>query len=101
MTRWCLAAAIALAATACKKGGVCGGNELLVDPSGNHGHGTRVPAHSLERGAGLFRLEGGSHDHAFRLDEAALAELKSGASVETRTSSSNGHVHAVRLKCAR
>lgn len=101
MTRWCLAAAFALAATACKKGGVCGGNELLVEVSGNHGHDIRIPAGSLERGAGLFRLEGGSHDHAFRLDEAALASLKAGTSVETRTSSSNGHVHAVRLTCAR
>jgi len=100
MTRWCLVAAIALAATACKKGGVCGGKELLVVTSGNHGHDTRIPARSLQRGAGLFRLEGGSHDHAFRLDEAASAELEAGASVETRTTSSNGHVHAVRLKCA-
>jgi hypothetical protein len=85
----------------CRKSGTCAGKDLLVEVSGNHGHAERIPASELERGARAYRLEGGSHEHAFRLSEAELGQLTAGKSVERRSSSMNGHVHQLRLSCER
>jgi len=92
---------LALSTGACKKSGTCAGKDLLVEVSGNHGHAERIPASELERGAHVHRLEGGSHEHALRLSDADLTELASGIAVERRSSSSNGHVHELRIRCER
>jgi hypothetical protein len=88
-----------LIALACSKPGPCAGKDLLVEVSGNHAHTERVPADEMKRGAGSYKLEGGSHEHNLRLNDATLARLRGGEAVELRSSGQNGHVHALRLRC--
>jgi len=89
------------AASACETAGVCDGKDLLVEVSGNHGHAARVEKKALTRGPGRYVVEGGSHEHGFRLTDADIAKLKAGESVEMRSTSMNAHVHELRLKCVR
>jgi hypothetical protein len=96
-----LVVGLSLLLLACSKSGPCGGNDLLVDIPGNHGHTKRIGAAALGRRTGSYKLEGGSHEHSLRLDEATLAKLASGDSVTLRSSSQNGHVHALSLTCER
>jgi hypothetical protein len=88
-------------ASGCQKPGVCDGKELSIEISGNHGHTERVAKDALAKGAGRFVVEGGSHEHGFRLTDADVVRLKAGESVELRSTSMNAHVHELRLKCAR
>ena len=101
MTRGGLAVmvVVALASSACDEPGFCGGKPLLVEVSGNHGHAERVEPKALAKGPGRYVLEGGSHEHAFRLAEADLAKLKAGETLELRSTSMNAHLHELRVKC--
>jgi hypothetical protein len=85
----------------CGKPGVCGDKDLTLEISGNHGHAERIEKKALELGPGRYKLEGGSHEHAFRLTEAHVKKLQAGEAVELRTTSMNAHVHELRLTCAR
>lgn len=85
----------------CGKPGVCGDQDLALEISGNHGHAERIEKKALTLGPGRYKLEGGSHEHAFRLSEADVAKLRAGESVELRSTSMNAHVHELRLSCAR
>jgi hypothetical protein len=84
----------------CGKPGVCGDGDLALEISGNHGHAERIEKKAL-LGPGRYKLEGGSHEHAFRLSEADVAKLRAGEAVELRSTSMNAHVHELRVKCAR
>jgi adenine deaminase len=86
-------------AASCDKPGVCGKENVHVEISGNHGHEEGIPKKDLERGAGNYRLTGGSHDHRVRLSEETVGKLRAGEAVELRSSSENAHVHALRLRC--
>jgi hypothetical protein len=97
---WALVSVLAVGVSSCRKGGVCGGHDLLLEISGNHGHLGRLSAAELVRGAGSYRLEGGSHEHSVRLSDDTIAALKAGRAVDVRSSSQNGHVHALRLRCS-
>jgi hypothetical protein len=88
-------------ASGCQKPGVCDGKDLSVEISGNHGHNERVAKEALTKGAGRYALEGGSHDHGFRLTDSEVARLKAGEAIELRSTSMNAHVHELRLKCER
>ena len=85
----------------CGKPGVCGNKDLVLEISGNHGHAERIEKKALTLGAGRYKLEGDSHDHAFRLSDADVEKLRSGGSVELRSTSMNAHVHELRMTCAR
>ncbi|HEX6765200.1 MAG TPA: hypothetical protein VF103_06970 [Polyangiaceae bacterium] len=91
----------ALGLASCEKSGVCGGHELLVEVSGNHGHVERIEKKALAKGAGRYALDGGSHEHGFRLTDADVAKLAAGETLELRSTSMNAHLHELRLKCAR
>jgi hypothetical protein len=91
---------LAVGSSSCKKPGVCGGRDLLIEVSGNHGHLGRISAAELARGASSYRLEGGSHEHSVRLSEDDMAALKAGRAVDVRSSSQNAHVHAMHLRCS-
>ncbi len=85
----------------CGKPGICGDKDLTVEISGNHGHAERIEKKALELGPKRYKLEGGSHDHTFRLGEAEIAKLRAGESVELRSTSMNAHVHELRVTCAK
>jgi hypothetical protein len=85
----------------CGKPGLCGDKELVLEISGNHGHTERIEKKALPQGAGRFTIEGGSHDHAFRLKDADVEKLRAGGAVELRSTSMNAHVHELRVSCAR
>ena len=99
MSRKLVVALLVLLHPACSKSGVCHGKDLLVEISGNHDHNERIVAAALARGAGNYKLEGGSHEHTLRLSEATIAKLETGDRVELRSSSQNGHLHELRLSC--
>jgi hypothetical protein len=94
-----LLAIVSLAA--CGKPGVCGDKDLVLEISGNHGHAERIEKKALTPGAGRYKIEGGSHEHAFRLSDAHVEKLRAGEAVELRSTSMNAHVHELRVTCAR
>ena len=97
-----LAALVVLAVLGgCEKPGVCDGKDLTLAISGNHGHDERIEKKALAKGPGLYKIPGDSHDHGFRLSEADLGRLKSGESIELRSTSMNAHVHEIRVSCAK
>ena len=83
----------------CGKPGVCGDKDLTLEISGNHGHAERIEKKALTLGAGRYKAEGDSHEHAFRLSDADVAKLRAGGSVELRSTSMNAHVHEIRVRC--
>ena len=85
----------------CGKPGVCGDKDLVLEISGNHGHAERIEKKALTLGAGSYTIEGGSHEHAFRLKDADVEKLRAGGAVELRSTSMNAHVHELRVTCAR
>jgi hypothetical protein len=97
----CLFLLAAAITSGCAAPGICDGKDLLVEVSGGHGHAERIEKKALTQGPGRYRLEGGSHEHGFRLTNADLVKLKAGESVELRSTSMNAHVHELRLKCER
>ena len=90
-----------VALSGCGKPGVCGDKDLTLEISGNHGHSERIEKKALSAGPARYKLEGGSHEHAFRLTEEHVAKLRAGESVELRSTSMNAHVHELRVSCAR
>jgi hypothetical protein len=86
-------------ALGCQKSGICAGKALALEVSGNHGHDEHIAASELEKGPGRYTIAGGSHEHGFRLTEADLERLRTGGSVELRSTSMNAHVHALRVAC--
>jgi hypothetical protein len=88
-------------ASGCDKSGICAGKALALEISGNHGHDERIAADELEKGPGRYAIAGGTHEHGFRLTDADLAKLRTGGTLELRSTSMNAHVHALRVKCAR
>ena len=85
----------------CEEPGVCGGKELALAISGNHGHDERIEKKALAQGPGRYKIQGGTHEHGFRLTEADIGRLKAGESVELRSTSMNAHVHELRVSCAK
>ena len=85
----------------CETPGVCDGKALTLTISGNHGHDERIEKKALTRGPGRYTIQGGSHEHGFRLTEADVGRLKAGQSIELRSTSMNAHVHELRVSCAR
>jgi hypothetical protein len=97
---WLAMLGLAVAAASCDKSGICGGKDLLVSISGNHGHAERIEKSALEKGAGRFKIEGGSHEHGFRLTDADVSKLRAGETLALRSTSMNAHVHELEVKCA-
>lgn len=101
-TAWLVPALLAaLGLAGCEKSGVCRGKDLAVEVSGNHGHVERIEKKALAKGAGRYTLDGGSHEHGFRLTDADVAKLAAGETLELRSTSMNAHLHELRLKCVR
>jgi hypothetical protein len=101
LARVASALALAVALGGCEAPGICDGKELKLAISGNHGHEERIEKKALAQGPGRYTIQGGSHEHGFRLSEADVGRLKAGESVELRTTSMNAHVHELRLSCMR
>ena len=85
----------------CEEPGVCDGKDLALTISGNHGHAVRIERKTLTKGPGLYKIQGDSHEHGFRLTEADIGRLKAGDSIELRSTSMNAHVHELRVSCAK
>lgn len=85
----------------CEEPGVCDGKELALTISGNHGHDERIEKKALTQGPGRYKIQGGSHEHGFRLTEADVGRLKAGDSIVLRSTSMNAHVHELRVSCAK
>jgi hypothetical protein len=85
----------------CEEPGVCDGKDLVLVISGNHGHDERIPKKALAQGPGRYKIQGGSHEHGFRLTEADIGRLKTGESVELRSTSMYAHLHELRVSCAK
>ena len=94
------ALALAIVLGGCEEPSVCDG-KLALAISGNHGHDEPIEKKALTRGPGRYKIQGGSHEHGFRLSEADIGRLKAGESIELRSTSMNAHVHELRVKCAR
>lgn len=94
-----VAALLLLITSACNQAGICGGKPLALEISGNHGHDPSIAAKELEKGPGRYTITGGSHEHGFRLTESDAAKLRSGGTLELRSTSMNAHVHELRVKC--
>lgn len=93
--------AFSAALVGCEEPGICNGKDLALTISGNHGHDTRIERKTLTKGPGVYKIQGGSHEHGFRLNEADIGRLKAGESVELRSMSMNAHVHELRVSCAK
>ena len=91
--------ALLILAIGCEKSGLCAGKPLALEISGNHGHDERIAANELEKGPGRYTIAGGSHGHGFRLSEADVEKLRTGGSVELRSTSMNAHLHELRVAC--
>jgi len=91
--------ALASLAFGCQKSGICAGKALALEISGNHGHEERIAANRLDKGPGRYTIAGGSHEHGFRLSEADVEKLRTGGSVELRSTSMNAHLHELRVAC--
>lgn len=90
-------------AAGCDKGvpdNACTKNGAMADLSGNHGHAIDVPADHVKRGiGGTYAVRGGEHEHVIVLKDEDMKKIQRAESVKTRTSSVNGHVHEVEVKC--
>jgi hypothetical protein len=85
----------------CETPGVCDGKHLALTISGNHGHEERIEKKALAKGPGVYKFQGDSHEHGFRLSETDIGRLKAGESIELRSTSMNAHVHELRVACAK
>lgn len=96
-----LGAGLLLAAPGCDKGGSkCVTNGTVVEISGNHGHTADVPKDAVKRGiGGTYAVKGADHEHAIVLKDEDMQALQKGTPVRTRTSSVNGHLHEVEIRC--
>jgi hypothetical protein len=96
------AASVALAAmfAACSHKSRCVTDGVDVQIAGDHPHSAAVPTDHVKRGAGrTYSVRGSDHEHAFVLRDDDMQKLERGESVTTRTSSVNGHVHEVVVRC--
>ena len=86
--------------SACRSKSACVQNGVAVDIVGNHGHEVSIPSDHVGRGVGaLYPVRGGTHEHAIMLTDADTKALQAGKAVATRTTSVEGHVHEVNVKC--
>jgi hypothetical protein len=96
-------AALSLFTTGCKSEpqSKCTTNGTAVEVSGNHGHEATVPAADVKRGiGGTYPLKGSAdHQHVFVLRDADMQKLQRGEAVTTRSSSVNGHLHELAIRC--
>jgi hypothetical protein len=95
---------LAIGAAGCKSepASKCVTNGTVVEISGNHGHTANVPAADVKRGiGGTYPLAKGTADHAhvFVLKDSDMQKLQKGETVTTRSSSVNGHVHELAIRC--
>jgi len=99
----CAAALSLVAVTGCEKSApenACTKNGATAELSGNHGHTIDIPADHIKRGiGGTYAVKGGDHEHAIALKDEDMKKLQQAQPVKTRTSSVNGHVHEVEIKC--
>jgi hypothetical protein len=78
----------------------CVSRGTVAEISGNHGHTLDIPADHVRRGlGGTYAVKGGDHEHVVVLTDADQQKLGAGTAVKTRTSSVNGHVHEIEIKC--
>lgn len=83
-----------------KSGSKCVTNGTVVEISGNHGHVANIPAEDVKRGiGGTYAIKGADHEHAMVLKDEDMQSLQKGQTVRTRTSSVNGHLHEVEIRC--
>jgi hypothetical protein len=99
-----LAMVFGLGAFGCKSepASKCVTNGTVVEISGNHGHTADVPAADIKRGiGGTYPLAKGTadHQHVFVLRDADMQKLQKGEAVTTRSSSVNGHLHELAIRC--
>jgi hypothetical protein len=96
-----LGAGFLVVAPGCEKSGSkCVTNGTVVEISGNHGHTADVPADAVKRGiGGTYAVKGADHEHALVLKDDDMKSLQKGQAVRTRTSSVNGHLHEVEIRC--
>ena len=67
---------------------------------GNHGHAASIPAAHLAGNADqMYSIKGGSpHDHTITITAANFATLRSGGTINVKSTSS-GHTHDCTIKC--
>ena len=98
----CAIASTALAATlvACSHKSRCVTDGVDVQIAGDHPHSATVPTEHVKRaGGGTYPVRGSDHEHAFVLRDDDMQKLERGEPVTTRTSSVNGHVHEMTVRC--
>ena len=95
-------ASVALAATlaACSHKSRCVTDGVDVQIAGDHPHSATVPTEHVKRAVGAtYPVRGANHEHAIVLRDNDMQKLERGEPVTTRTSSVNGHVHEVIVRC--
>jgi hypothetical protein len=98
----CVIASAALAATlaACSHKSRCVTEGVDVQIAGDHPHSAMVPTEHVKRAVGgTYPVRGSDHEHALVLRDDDMQKLERGEPVTTRTSSVNGHVHEVMVRC--
>ncbi len=82
----------------CSKKNAC--HEVVAEISGNHGHALALTGDDVGRGkSGDYALKGGTHEHVVNIGDDEMKKLGAGEPIERRSSSVNGHMHAITLSC--
>jgi hypothetical protein len=92
--------ALATALAGCSQKSRCVTEGTEVQVAGDHPHSAAVSADQVEKGlTRVYGARGADHEHAFVLKAGDMQRLQRGEPVTTRTSSVNGHVHEVIVRC--
>jgi hypothetical protein len=85
---------------ACSHKSRCVTDGVDVQIAGDHPHSATVPSEHVKRAVGgTYPVRGADHEHSIMLREGDMQKLERGEHVTTRTSSVNGHIHEVILRC--
>jgi hypothetical protein len=93
-------AALAATLAACSHKSRCVGEGVDVQIASDHPHSAIVSTEHMKRAVGAtYPVRGSDHEHAIALRENDMHKLERGEPTTTRTSSANGHVHEVIVRC--
>lgn len=93
-------AALAATLAACAQKNRCVTEGVDAQIAGDHPHSAIVPTEHMKRAVGgTYPVRGSDHEHAIVLRENDMQKLERGEPATTRTSSANGHVHEVIVRC--
>lgn len=93
-------AILAMTVAACSHKSRCVTDGVEVQIAGDHPHSATVTTEQVKRAiGGTYPVHGADHEHAIVLRDEDMQKLERGEPVTTRTSSVNGHVHEVSVRC--